>query len=988
MKTNFMKTFSRVIFVCLWISVSSVYAQQTGKYNTTILFNGSGRTLAYYVPSSYNPVNKYPLIVGLHFCGGSAEGYRDVLMPLADSVNAILVCPEGPVTDQMTGAESLIIPLTIDTVAALYSIDTTQVVLTGFSCNGQVTFEYGLKKIYPFKGIIPYDPYIENPRDERYDLDSDMPVSICVTSNDLTYANTLLLYDRMLENGANVTINIMKPVGHTYDFPEFTAEMLECYRLLNQDRNLRFKSPESVVYDTITGSYLVSTAYDKRIIRTDGNPLSNQIFVDSNLVMPLGMTIIDSIVYVADSSHVKGFHVKTAEMIFDLAIAGAILCNGITSDKDSILFVSDYSGNKIYRINVLNSEVHPILADYTFSSPNGVEFDSETQTLMIVCSGNGELVKADLARPSTVSKFSTGLGGLDGLAMDKFGNIYVSSWAMGSVNRIEKDLTKVVIASGLKGPADIYVNDLSGMLMIPDMERNLLKQVDIYPFMDAVMFGGNAQHYRASSSKTCVTKNPEVKWTFKTDGPVVSSPVLFGNTLYVGSNDSCLYAVDTLGNFKWKFRTDGIVTSSPAVYCSRVYFTSFDGKLYCLDADSGTKKWEFATLGERLYETDNYCGISHSRDAFDFFLSSPAIYRENVYFGSGDGNLYAVDAATGVKKWSYQTGDVVHTSPAIANNLVYFGSWDRYFYALDAISGDLKWKVETGDDQASHCMMGIQSSALIASNAVYFGCRDAKVYSLKALTGEENWKYSNPGNPWVLTTPAYYAGKVYFGTSDSRAFTALKADGSLLFSKNYLAYIYSSPAVWTSYGYFGTCGGRLFCADLKTGDLVWEFKTEGAKADPDDMLNDNGTIKVPVDMSSESAMFAWMNKLYRSGIVISSPVVGNGALYFGSTDGYLYALKEGADTASSAKSLTAERCFTISPNPCSNYFTVPSVWKGKQIKKIEIYTLLGELLLSKDLSVRGASAVVFSTGDLKKGICLVTATLDDGRPVTGKLVIE
>ena len=64
-----------------------------------------------------------------------------------------------------------------------------------------------------------------------------------------------------------------------------------------------------------------------------------------------------------------------------------------------------------------------------------------------------------------------------------------------------------------------------------------------------------------------------------------------------------------------------------------------------------------------------------------------------------------------------------------------------------------------------------------------------------------------------------------------------------MFSKNFLAYIYSSPAVWTSYGYFGTCGGRLFCADLKTGELLWEFITEGAKADPDDMLNDNGTIK-------------------------------------------------------------------------------------------------------------------------------------------------
>jgi hypothetical protein len=242
----------------------------------------------------------------------------------------------------------------------------------------------------------------------------------------------------------------------------------------------------------------------------------------------------------------------------------------------------------------------------------------------------------------------------------------------------------------------------------------------------------------------------------------------------------------------------------------------------------------------------------------------------------------------------------------------------------------------------------------------------------------------------VLTTPAYYSGKVYFGTSDSKAFTGVKADGSLLFSKNYLAYIYSSPAVWNSYGYFGTCGGRLFCADLKTGDLVWEFKTEGANADPDDMLNDNGTIKVAVDMSSESALFTWMNKLYRSGIVLSSPLAGNGAVYFGSTDGYLYALKQGADTVSSVKIISADECFEVFPNPCRTHFTIPALWEGQPIKKIDIHNLSGELLLSRKFpfSDKYTNAMEISTGGLGKGICLVTATLDDGRPVTGKLVIE
>ena len=48
-----------------------------------------------------------------------------------------------------------------------------------------------------------------------------------------------------------------------------------------------------------------------------------------------------------------------------------------------------------------------------------------------------------------------------------------------------------------------------------------------------------------------------------------------------------------------------------------------------------------------------------------------------VYFGSDDFNLYALNARTGTKLWSFLTGDVVHSSPAIANGVVYFGSFDN-----------------------------------------------------------------------------------------------------------------------------------------------------------------------------------------------------------------------------------------------------------------------------------------------------------------------
>ena len=47
----------------------------------------------------------------------------------------------------------------------------------------------------------------------------------------------------------------------------------------------------------------------------------------------------------------------------------------------------------------------------------------------------------------------------------------------------------------------------------------------------------------------------------------------------------------------------------------------------------------------------------------------------------------SLDAATGALNWKFRTGDVVHASPAYADGVVYFGSWDSYFYAVDAKTG-------------------------------------------------------------------------------------------------------------------------------------------------------------------------------------------------------------------------------------------------------------------------------------------------------------
>ena len=110
--------------------------------------------------------------------------------------------------------------------------------------------------------------------------------------------------------------------------------------------------------------------------------------------------------------------------------------------------------------------------------------------------------------------------------------------------------------------------------------------------------------------------------------------------------------------FLWEFETGDNVSSSPAIGPDgTVYVGSWDNKLYAINGKSGVKLWEFKTGG---------------------VVSSPAIGSDGtVYVGSVDKKLYAINGKTGVKLWAFGWSRV-DSSPAIGSDgTVYVGSNDN-----------------------------------------------------------------------------------------------------------------------------------------------------------------------------------------------------------------------------------------------------------------------------------------------------------------------
>jgi len=391
-----------------------------------------------------------------------------------------------------------------------------------------------------------------------------------------------------------------------------------------------------------------------------------------------------------------------------------------------------------------------------------------------------------------------------------------------------------------------------------------------------------------------------VKWTFKAGGPIVNSPTIAAGVVYIASLDGHLYAIDEeTGKEKWNFKSRMPIASSAAVDGDSLYFVSSAGSLAALDAATGKPRWVLPVEYERKFEAKNLHGLPPAAqtipDAWDLFTSSPAVVNGKVYFGAGDGGIYAVDAKTGVLQWKVQTNDVVHASPAYANGVIYIGSWDSNLYAIDAESGQVKWTFKTGEDPVIHNQVGFQSSPAVVDGTVYVGCRDAHVYAVDAATGRKKWDYPT-SKSWVIGTPAVRNGMVYVGTSDSSRFMGLDAKtGRLVFNVDVKAYMFSSAALAGDIAYAGDHNGRLYAIDVKAGKVAWEFQTEASKSDPLRILEPEGTLKqetlfAPVYSDFED-MYIAIYRFMTIGAIVSSPAVDRGVVFVGSMDGNLYAIR-------------------------------------------------------------------------------------------------
>jgi len=159
---------------------------------------------------------------------------------------------------------------------------------------------------------------------------------------------------------------------------------------------------------------------------------------------------------------------------------------------------------------------------------------------------------------------------------------------------------------------------------------------------------------------------------FQTGDKIWSTPAVDGDTLFIGSFDKKLYAVDTTtGNKKWEFETEGAIVSAPVVYNSTVYFGSFDRHIYAVNVVSGKELWRFPATDEEENKPSNW------------FWAQPLVHDGVVYAASLDGKVYALNAESGSKLAEFDLGNPISSSPVLVDNLIIVATQEGEVWALD-----------------------------------------------------------------------------------------------------------------------------------------------------------------------------------------------------------------------------------------------------------------------------------------------------------------
>ncbi|MBN8695247.1 MAG: T9SS type A sorting domain-containing protein [Bacteroidetes bacterium] len=230
-----------------------------------------------------------------------------------------------------------------------------------------------------------------------------------------------------------------------------------------------YNSPESIEFDYANNRWFIANNGGNNILTRNSTTGALAVFATGfSGGGPHGLEIVNDTLYACAGGNLKAFNINTGAAVFNISL-GATFLNGITHDNSGNLYITDYSGNKIYRFDITTRQFNAFVSS-GLSSPNGIIFDQPNNRCVFV-QWTGAIKSVSLL-DSTVTTLvaSSGLSSVDGITKDGVGNYFLSSWSPTRITRYSNTFTSptAVVTTGLSNPADIFYNVITDTLGVPN----------------------------------------------------------------------------------------------------------------------------------------------------------------------------------------------------------------------------------------------------------------------------------------------------------------------------------------------------------------------------------------------------------------------------------------------------------------------------------------------------------------------------------------
>jgi len=346
-------------------------------------------------------------------------------------------------------------------------------------------------------------------------------------------------------------------------------------------------------------------------------------------------------------------------------------------------------------------------------------------------------------------------------------------------------------------------------------------------------------------------------------------------------------------HIKWAVQTDGPIRGAPTVSDREVYVGSSDGCVYAIDKIRGAVNWKFDTGAP--------------------IAGAPTIAGNKLIVTGRSRLVYALDRANGHVLWSFAmqpdlptpTEWNFYTAPAVVDaEQVLVPSGDGFLYALNLENGALRWKFRTDDS--------LRAAPLVADGTIYQPSGDDYVYAL-SRDGKLRWKFATEGLKYdlsagfirsdIFSRPSLQGRTLVFASRDANVYAVDIDTHRLKWKFAYDTTWAMSSTVDVDTVYVGwSINNKISALDLQTGKLKWDFMTGAHTYTTAFIVGENsywGCADGKIyRVDKKTGKLGWT---YAVGAEIYSSLQSDAdTLYFGTDDGRLLAVSESEKPAAKA----------------------------------------------------------------------------------------